>query len=196
MPNLLDLYRLIAEDKAFKYTIYCDMDGVLCNFDLGYEKLTDMPTAKANSYSKSFFWDLFRKKLDEKGVQERDFWANLPWQPGGQKLWETIAPYMPNILSAPSVNLSHSEEDKYHPEKNEAIIGKKMWIAKNLYNVNEEIFVPAPEKAKFASPTHILIDDMEKNITAWDAAGGIGILHKSTPVTLNILTTKYGFNER
>jgi hypothetical protein len=196
MPNLLDLYRLIAEDKAFKYTVYCDMDGVLCNFDLGYEKLTDMSTAKANSYSKSFFWDLFRKKLDEKGVKERDFWANLPWQPGGQKLWETIAPYMPNILSAPAIDFSLPFDEQLSPEKNEAIIGKKMWIAKNLYNVNEEIFVPAPKKATYADPTHILIDDMEKNITAWDAAGGIGILHKSTPITLNILTTKYGFNER
>jgi hypothetical protein len=196
MPNLLDLYRLIAEDKAFKYTIYCDMDGVLCNFDQGYRDLTKISTEKANSYSKSFFWNFFRKSLDEKDIQERDFWANLKWQPGGEKLWNFISPYMPNILSAPSVNLSHSEEDKYNPEKNEAIIGKKMWIASHLNNVNEEIFVPAPEKAKFAGKNHILIDDLEKNITAWEAAGGIGILHKNANDTINTLIDKYGFNER
>ena len=67
---------------------------------------------------------------------------------------------------------------------------------KILNNVNEEIFVPAPEKAKFAGKNHILIDDLEKNITAWEAAGGIGILHKNANDTINTLIDKYGFNER
>jgi hypothetical protein len=62
--------------------------------------------------------------------------------------------------------------------------------------VGEEIFVPAAQKAKFAAPNHILIDDMEKNITAWEAAGGIGILHKNATDTINTLKEKYGFNER
>jgi FMN phosphatase YigB (HAD superfamily) len=187
MPNLLDLYRLIAEDKAFKYTIYCDMDGVLCNFDLGYEKLTDMPTAKANSYSKSFFWDLFRKKLDEKGVQERDFWANLPWQPGGQELWNYIKSSNPNILSSPAIDFNLPQDQQLNPDYNQAIQGKKQWIAKNLSGVNEEIFVPAVQKSTFATSKHILIDDMRKNIDAWKAAGGKAILHTSTANTIQQL---------
>jgi hypothetical protein len=126
------------------------------NFDLGYEELTDMSTAKANSYSKSFFWDLFREKLDEKGVKERDFWANLPWQPGGQKLCETISPYMPNILSAPAIDFSLPFDEQLSPEKNQAIQGKKEWIAKNLSGVGEEIFVPAPQKALYANPKSII----------------------------------------
>jgi hypothetical protein len=196
IPTLLDLYRLITEDKSFTYTIYCDMDGVLCNFDKGYKDLTGMSTDEANMYPKPFFWELFRKNLDEKNIKERNFWANLQPQPGAEKLWKFIAPYMPNILSAPSINLSHSKKDRYNPEINEAIIGKKMWIAKNLSNVGEEIFVPAPEKAKFAAPKHILIDDMNKNIASWKAAGGIGILHTSATDTIKTLINDYGFNER
>ena len=52
MKSLFEL--LEVEKEKPQYQIYCDMDGVLCNFDLGYEELTDMSTAKANSYSKSY----------------------------------------------------------------------------------------------------------------------------------------------
>jgi len=183
----------LNENVDSEYTIYCDMDGVLCDFDLGYEKLTGMSTAEVNAKGKSYFWELFRKGV---GKNEKDFWSNLPWQPGGEKLWKTIQKYQPNILSSPAVDFSLPSNQQLSPEYNQAIQGKKEWIAKNLTNVGEEIFVPAVQKAKFAAPNHILIDDMEKNITAWEAAGGIGILHKNATDTINTLKEKYGFNER
>jgi hypothetical protein len=200
-PTLLDLYEAIKP----KYTIFCDMDGVLCDFDQGYEILTGMSTTEANLQPKvivknpktkkdeevSFFWNLFRTKLNEKNIQERDFWANLEFQPGGKELWDAIAPYTPNILSAPSVDFTLPRNQQLDPEFNQAIQGKKMWISKNLYNVGEEIFVPAAQKATFAAPKHILIDDMFKNTTAWKASGGIAILHKDSSKTLSILK-KFG----
>jgi len=200
-PTLLDLYEAIQP----KYTIFCDMDGVLCDFDQGYETLTDMSTEEANLQPKaivknpitnkeekvSFFWNLFRTKLKEKNIQERDFWANLPFQPGGKELWKFITPYSPNILSAPSIDFSLPREQQLDPEFNQAIQGKKMWIAKNLSNVNKEIFVPAAQKATFAAPKHILIDDMFKNTSAWKASGGIAILHQNTPKTISTLE-KFG----
>ena len=66
-----------------------------------------------------------------------------------------------------------------------------MWIAKNLSNVGKEIFVPAVQKSAFAKPNRILIDDMQKNIDAWEAAGGEAILHTSTTETLTTLKEKY-----
>jgi hypothetical protein len=189
----VDSMNSLNENVDSEYTIYCDMDGVLCDFDLGYEKLTGMSTAEANAKGKSYFWELFRKGV---GKNEKDFWSNLPWQPGGEKLWKTIQKYQPNILSSPAVDFSLPSNQQLSPEYNQAIQGKKEWIAKNLTNVGEEIFVPAVQKAKFAAPNHILIDDMEKNITAWKAAGGIGILHKNATDTINTLKEKYGFNER
>jgi len=151
----------LNENVDSEYTIYCDMDGVLCDFDLGYEKLTGMSTAEVNAKGKSYFWELFRKGV---GKNEKDFWSNLPWQPGGEKLWKTIQKYQPNILSSPAVDFSLPSNQQLSPEYNQAIQGKKEWINKNLYNVGEEIFVPAFQKADSVAPNHILIDDMEKNM--------------------------------
>jgi beta-phosphoglucomutase-like phosphatase (HAD superfamily) len=179
IPTLLDLYEAIKP-----YTIYCDMDGVLCDFDQGYEKLTGESTDEANAKGKSYFWKLFRESV---GKNEKDFWANLPWQPGGEELWNHIKPSSPNILSAPAVDFNLPQDQQLNPEFNQAIQGKKEWISKHLNGVNKEIFVPAPQKSTFATSKHILIDDMQKNIDAWKAAGGKAILHTSAPKTIEAL---------
>jgi len=38
------------------------------------------------------------------------------------------------------------------------------------------------QKQKWATPTSILIDDRKDFITKWEAAGGIGILHKDNNI--------------
>jgi len=190
IPTLLDLYESIRP----KYIIFCDMDGVLADFDQGYADLTGMSTQEANAIGKSYFWELFRSKFKE--IQdEKTFWTNLPPQPGGPELWNYIKSYTPNILSAPAIDFSLPPSEQLSYEKNQAIQGKKEWISKNLTNVGKEIFVPASQKAAFASPNRILIDDMKKNIDAWEAAGGIGIHHISTSKTIEVLKT-LGIYER
>jgi hypothetical protein len=67
-------------------------------------------------------------------------------------------------------------------------------LLKILANVGEEIFVPAVQKATFAAPNHILIDDMKKNTDAWEAAGGIAISHKNLSDTLGKLETLKLYN--
>jgi hypothetical protein len=123
--------------------------------------------------------------------KEKDFWANLEWQPGGKELWNYIQQYNPNILSAPAVDFSLPSDEQLSPEKNQAIQGKKEWIAKNLSGVGKEIFVPASQKATYASPKSILIDDMKKNTDAWRASSGKAIHHTSASETLKILKEKY-----
>ena len=182
---MISLQKIYEDLKKSEYTIFCDMDGVLCNFDQGYRDLTRMSTSAADTKGTSFFWNLFRKKV---GKNEKDFWANLQWQPGGKKLWEIISPYSPNILSSPAIDFKLPQDQQLDPNKNQSIQGKKIWIAKNLYNVNKEIFVPAVQKSTFAGPNHILIDDMEKNTNAWQASGGIAILHKNLNNTLEELS--------
>ena len=187
----VDSMNSLNENVDSEYVIYCDMDGVLCDFDLGYRELTGVSTAEANTKGKTYFWELFRKGA---GKNEKSFWSNLPWQPGGQELWKVISPYTPNILSSPAIDFSLPPDQQLSPEYNQAIQGKKEWISKNLTSVGKEIFVPAVQKATFAAPNHILIDDLEKNITAWEANGGIGILHKNLPDTLKKLETLKLYN--
>ena len=42
----------------------------------------------------------------------------------------------------------------------------------------------SPDKAEYAHPYSILIDDREKSIDPWRTKGGIGILHTSAEETI------------
>jgi 5'(3')-deoxyribonucleotidase len=48
------------------------------------------------------------------------------------------------------------------------------------------------DKAVFARPNHVLIDDRKDNIEAWEQAGGIGILHTDADDTINQLNKLKG----
>ena len=58
MIKLTDLLKEVEEQK---YTIYCDMDGVLADFDKGYEDLTGMTTKEADAKGPEFFWEPISK---------------------------------------------------------------------------------------------------------------------------------------
>ena len=45
------------------------------------------------------------------------------------------------------------------------------------WGLNDLIICRAMDKHLLARPNHILIDDRQKNVDEWNAAGGIGILH-------------------
>ena len=162
-----------------KPTIFCDMDGVLVDFDKGYKNLTGMSTQHVNAQGKKDFWKAFRQGLVNKDISEESYWANLDWQPGGKELWDYISKYNPYVLTAPAVNFDFPEELRYSREHNESIKGKLDWVQR-LPNMRKIYFAAAKNKAKFAGPNKILIDDRQDTIDAWNANGGIGILYKSS----------------
>jgi hypothetical protein len=160
----MELARLREEET--EYTIYCDMDSVLVDFDLGYQELTGMTTQQADANGVEAFWD----PLSKAGAK---FWITLQWMPDGKQLWDYIKKYNPILLSAPS----REESSK---------LGKRVWVKRELPGV-KLILKYASQKQEYASPTSILIDDRQQNIDQWEAAGGIGILHTSTPNTIKQL---------
>jgi len=160
----MELARLREEET--EYTIYCDMDSVLVDFDLGYQELTGMTTQQADANGVEAFWE----PLTKAGAK---FWITLQWMPDGKQLWDYIKKYNPILLSAPS----REESSK---------LGKRVWVKRELPGV-KLILKYASQKQEYASPTSILIDDRQKNIDQWEAAGGIGILHTSTPNTIKQL---------
>jgi hypothetical protein len=160
----MELARLREEET--EYTIYCDMDSVLVDFDRGYQELTGMTTQQADSNGVEVFWE----PLTKAGAK---FWITLQWMPDGKQLWDYIKKYNPILLSAPS----REESSK---------LGKRVWVKRELPGV-KLILKYASQKQEYASPTSILIDDRQKNIDQWEAAGGIGILHTSTPDTIKQL---------
>jgi len=156
---------LEENEKVMGYKIYCDMDGVLADFERGYEELTGIDL-KGEFKKGDDFWD----PISEKGV---GFWAGLKWMPDGQELWDYLKPYKPDLLSAPS------REDSSR-------IGKHVWVKHKLPGT-KLILRYAKQKQELATPESILIDDRQPNIDQWIAAGGIGILHTSTENTIKQL---------
>jgi 5'(3')-deoxyribonucleotidase len=174
MPSLIDLYNLIIEDNSNKYTIFCDLDRVLVDFDKGYQSLTGLSTKHSDVQNSEDFWDLFNDKLKEKNKTEYWFWSTLPMMSDGLELWNYIKPTNPYILTAPSRN----------PESKE---GKLKWFQDNLGYVRKMIFSPSYKKKLYAKPFNILIDDMKDNINGWNENRGIGIYHQSTLKTIKEL---------
>ena len=156
---------LEENEKVMDYKIYCDMDGVLADFESGYEELTGVDL-KGEFKKGDDFWDPIK-------VAGVGFWAGLKWMPDGQKLWDYLKPFNPVLLSAPSREQSSR-------------IGKHVWV-KHKIPGTKLILRYASQKQELATPESILIDDRQVNIDQWEAAGGIGILHTSTANTIQQL---------
>ena len=158
--------------------IYCDMDGVLCDFKKHAEKTTGVSIAKWSTLSKAEKWGPIK--------EDRYFWSTMPWMAGGKQLWNFISMYSPHILSA-------YVEESFDPN---CIPGKSHWARTKLgLSAGRINLVTRRQKqlyAKVACQPAILIDDYAKNTTQFTQRGGIGILHTSTSNTIKQLK-KLGF---
>ena len=158
-----EIFEEDVKEKA-DYKIYCDMDGVLVDFEKGYKELTG-EDASYNTNPEEFW-----APITKAGAA---FWIKLPWMPDGKQLWDYIKPYNPSLLSAPS----REESSK---------IGKFTWVKRNMPGT-KLILRSAERKQEFATPNSILIDDRADNIQRWKDAGGIGIVHTSAADTIQQL---------
>jgi phosphopantetheine adenylyltransferase len=158
-----EIFEEDVKEKA-DYKVYCDMDGVLVDFEKGYKELTG-EDASYNTNPEEFW-----APITKAGAA---FWIKLPWMPDGKQLWDYINPYNPSLLSAPS----REESSK---------IGKFTWVKRNMPGT-KLILRSAERKQEFATPNSILIDDRADNIQRWKDAGGIGIHHTSASDTIQQL---------
>jgi hypothetical protein len=161
-PEIFETLNEVEEKKQYK--IYCDMDGVLVDFDRAYFELTGEKASFGTEPKK--FWEPINKAGAE-------FWIKMKWMPDGKQLWNYIKPYNPELLSAPSYQES-------------SMIGKRVWVKRNTPNT-KLILRSAERKQEFATPNSILIDDRADNVQRWNDAGGIGIHHTSAESTINQL---------
>lgn len=157
--------------------IYCDLDGVLANFDKRIEELTGVPVHKISD--DGIIWKAVSK--------QPDFWESLDWMPDGEELWAHL-----NLIT----ELTSHELDLHiltgtpSSKKFEAEVGKVAWVNKMLKSHYKHpmehlhVFMcMSKSKYLYARPNHLLIDDREKNINEWRAAGGIAIHHKDAYTT-------------
>ena len=155
--DLLEAYPLPEVKEKPTYKIFCDMDGVLTNFEARFEHFSGMhPQEYEKKYVREQFWHLIDTKI---GVR---FWVGMDWMPQGKKLWDFIKPYQPDLLTSPS-------------RDNSSRLGKNLWVKNNLNPKPRTIFAYSADKQIFASENRILIDDKKSNINEWASKGGIAI---------------------
>ena len=143
-----------------------DMDEVICGFKTAVETLgpraaqglVELTGKEPTEAQKQGMYDAI-EACGEK------FWSTLPWKIGGKQLWMLVKPYKPVLLTSPGLF-------KY------AKSGKLLWVKKFIPGT--PIFF-SDEKSEYVDPydKSILIDDNKTNISSWEDAGGIGILHTS-----------------
>ena len=164
--NKSSLYSLIAEDIE-TYYVYCDMDGVLCDYYGAFEHYFGM---SSHEYVKEKSYKQYTEAINEIGIE---FWSKMPMLKGANELWQKISKHNVTILTSPA----HFEY---------AVKGKNIWIQENLHpspkNIvfkqtghKHEVLTRIPIESRYK---HILIDDMSKNTIPWGEMGGQYILYK------------------
>jgi hypothetical protein len=154
--------------------LYLDMDGVLCNFEKRFTELYG-EDALGSRDRKNFTtnWPNF--------IMDGNF-ENLEWFPGGKELLDFIQ----NETDWEVEILSSSGGEKFHSE---VAAQKVMWLCDKGIPYKANIVPGRKHKTAYATPETILIDDTEDIIVNFNAAGGLGILHKDANETLAKLRT-------
>lgn len=150
------------------------MDGVLCNFEKRFTELYGKDALGARD-RKNFTtnWPNF--------IMDGNF-ESLEWFPGGKELLDFIQ----NETDWEVEILSSSGGEKFHSE---VAAQKVVWLCDNGIPYKANIVPGRKHKTAYATPETILIDDTEDIIVNFNAAGGLGILHKDINETLAKLRT-------
>ncbi len=190
------------------YTIYFDMDGVLADFESGvdvdakaaaardtYRKILDKfpefktlpdddlkkrlagPQSDPGLKALKKAWNDYRQ-LKYIVAGKPGFFLNLAPLPGAKEMLIAAAEMTgqrPSILTAPMDSLGERCEQE-----------KGAWMQKNFPGLFAE-FHCTQEKANFAGPGKILIDDRTKYTVPFEQKGGIAILHKSADSSIEQL---------
>ena len=154
----------IGHQNATKVRIFCDLDGVLADFEEGVRRIFNR---EPKTISNNQLWSTL--------VRQPNFYGNLPWMKDGKLLWNAIKHLKPVIITAA-------------PKGSWAGGQKRDWVRKNL---GEEIqVIISTRKYEYCPPDPpmaILIDDRMSNCESWEITGGLSILHESTMETIERL---------
>lgn len=131
--------------------VFCDLDGVLADFETGVQQQLKCPQNKSSIWPQIF------------GSQR--FFLDLPWTTNGKHLWEAIQRWDPIILTGvPNNNAKLSTQ-------------KREWCARELGEDIHVITCTTKEKPNYALRNSVLIDDRDKIAEEWTAKGGQFILY-------------------
>jgi hypothetical protein len=153
-------------------TLYLDMDGVIADFNKTYLKYDP-------------------KKEDRKrfrqSVMEYKIFEDLDLMPDAMLLLNHVKQVKTTMNVHVEILTSMGTHDPIQGK--EAARQKQVWLNKHGITYKANFVRSKQEKANYATPTSILIDDSIGCITPFNAKGGHGILHTNAAHTSIILDT-------
>lgn len=152
-----------------RFEIFVDSDGVIADFD-GYVR-AKFGKRVSDFQPKGTFW----QALTHHDTHVEKFFRNLPKMSDADAL-------MTFLLAGSFKSVKILTACGYTPK--DAKEQKVEWYAEHYPGVECIVVSKSPDKAEYAHPYSILIDDREKSIDPWRAKGGIGILHTSAEDTI------------
>lgn len=152
--------------------LFLDLDGVMADFDAGFERAFGEPIKEFKSRYTSerdcddAMWPMIHG--------QPTFFRDLPPCTGaiGFLLWLTWhgALPQPTILTAcPKTNYESAARQKREWVREH--LGEHLTVLPVQGGRNKPLFMHAPGD--------VLIDDYRRNVDAWTAEGGVGILHRN-----------------
>ena len=145
-------------------TLYLDMDGVLCNFDKAYRKITDKKE-KDHKYFRS-------------AVMQYKIFEDLEMFPDSQMLLDYVKTLDVNVEILTSMGTHDSVQG------NEAKRQKLLWLSQHNITYTANFVRSKEEKSKFAHERAILVDDSTGCINPFVSKHGHGILHTKSSDTI------------
>lgn len=146
--DLLDAHPPTVAEKTSKYKIYCDMDGVLTDFEKRFfDKVNEVgpdhyplkdikKVIKPKDFEAIFGMTEFWKFIDQ--IVGVSFWVGMDWMPRGKELWSFISKYNPSLLTSPS-------------RDNTSRLGKNLWVKNQLTPKPKVIFAYSAYKQNYAN---------------------------------------------
>ncbi len=144
-------------------TVFLDMDGVITDFNKVVCEQFDFP----HPPQKYDYFDPIRSEVNS--ICTFEFWRSLPWTDDGRDILgaikDTLGLDKIYFLTAMMPNI-------------ETASGKMMWLRDNLpVYIKRTILLPlGVPKSFLARPDTLLIDDSDKSVEGFEAAGGQGLL--------------------
>ena len=148
-------------------TLYLDMDGVLADFNKEYTKFDPLKED--------------RKKFRDAVLTHKIF-EKLDFLPDTQELLNHVSK-LNNVRVEILTSMGTHEPSQANAAKEQ----KLKWLNSKNIPWKANFVHNKQEKAKYATPTSILIDDSSGCIGPFIAAGGHGILHSHSSETIRIL---------
>ena len=147
--------------------IFLDVDGVLADFRGQCERYNCIEGTKVD-------WNVIHSAGPK-------FWEEIDWTAEGKQVLD----YLKKLTTELEIELYILTAVRAQDGK----VGRMNWLRKNVGLDKHHLLIVngGKEKTYYAEPDALLIDDYEKNIHEWQAAGGTAIHHKNAEDTLRQL---------